>query len=199
MSVKTTDRPPTLTLSDGEFQQACKALAGAVSEYQPDLVVGIVTGGAYVADAMVPHLAGPPDTTLVDLRRPSTGVKERLKVGAVLRSLPPTVTDALRRFEVETRERFVRVKPPPSASDARQSVDTGFLAAVRSANRVLVVDDTVDSGRTLTAAVGLVRSTQAPVAVRTAVLTSTWKEPPVKPDYSLYDRTLLRFPWSFDA
>jgi phosphoribosylpyrophosphate synthetase len=161
--------------------------------------VGILTGGAYVADAMVPHLAGPPETALVDLRRPSTGIKERLKVGRLLRSLPPATANALRRLEVETRERFVRHKASPSPADLRESADPRFVAAVRSANRVLVVDDTVDSGRTLTAAVELVRCAKAPVDIRTAVLTSTWKDPPVTPDYSLYDRTLLRFPWSFDA
>ncbi len=35
--------------------------------------------------------------------------------------------------------------------------------------------------------------------VRTAVLTSTWRRPPVVPDYLLFQRTLLRLPWSFDA
>ena len=74
------------------------------------------------------------------------------------------------------------------------------LAALENARRVLIVDDTVDSGKTLLAASEAVRrAIGEDVQIRTAVITSTWRNPPVRADYCLYDRTLVRFPWSFDA
>jgi hypoxanthine phosphoribosyltransferase len=187
--------PETVDLDQARFEEACRALAGVTAGYEPDVLVGIATGGAVVARSLTPHLPGEPPAVVVRLRRPATGVKERLRADRLLRRLPTRVANLLRWIEVELRERFLRPTAPEGASDVGPEV----RRAIAGAERVLVVDDTVDSGRTLTAAVEIVRDAAPDTEVRTAVLTSTWRNPPVRPDYCLYDRVLLRFPWSLDS
>jgi hypoxanthine phosphoribosyltransferase len=186
--------PETVELDQVRFEDACRSLAEATAAFEPDVIVGIATGGAVVARSMAGHMPGSPAAVDVRLRRPSTGVKERLRLDRLLRRIPTRLADLLRWLEVEIRERFLRPTAPEAPEVAPEVRD-----AIAGARRALVVDDTVDSGRTLTAAVAIVRDAAPQAEVRTAVLTSTWRRPPVRPDYCLYDRVLLRFPWSLDS
>jgi hypoxanthine phosphoribosyltransferase len=194
-------RPATVDLDQGHFASCCRALAERLAAYEPDLVVGIANGGSYVAREVARNIHTRPTIADVTLRRPATGFKERLQVGRLLRRLPPWTNDALRWLEVEARERCLRLKQ--GGADAAEPVPPSDAYAVpetaRASRRIIVVDDTIDSGRTLMGAVALVRDRHPDASVRTAVLTSTWRNPPVRPDYCLFDRTLLRFPWSMDS
>lgn len=192
-------RPATFDLDEPRFEAACRRLADTTREFQPDVVVGIATGGARVAHLLAPHLDDSPVVAEVALRRPSTEVKERIDIGRVLRRLPTPLRNLLRWAEVELRELALRRRPAPPPNAGESAAGDGFGIALGSADRVLVVDDTVDSGRTLRTAVDVVRAHRPQAEVRTAVLTSTFRQPPVRADYALYDRTLLRFPWSFDV
>lgn len=191
--------PPTVDLDERAFQQACADLAGSLDGFEPDLLVGIATGGTYVAEAMAPHVTGAPPIAEVRLQRAATGVKERVGIGRLLQRLPQRLTNILRWLEVEFRELTLRRKGTLPLEAPPAAVDPSFDAAVRGAASILVVDDTVDSGRTLATALDIVRRRAPEATVRTAVLTSTFRRPPVRPDYCLHDRVLIRFPWSFDS
>jgi hypoxanthine phosphoribosyltransferase len=167
--------------------------------YDPDLLIGIYTGGAVVAREMEASL---PDAGRVDVRlqRPGTAIKSRLRIGTVLSRLPRPLANACRWLEVEFREATLRRGDVDYASaSARLAKDPALRDAVQSAQRVLVVDDTVDSGRTLGTVRKAVMMIGPDLDVRTAVLASTWRRPPHRPDFCLYDRTLLRLPWSMDV
>lgn len=196
--------PPVMDLTDRTFGTACDQLAEAVSEYEPDVVVAIATGGVHVAEAMAPKLPSEPVLEHLVLRRPSTGAKERFKAGAVLKRVPAWGANALRWLEVEAREFGLRNEDPSVGAEPMVRASPGLCPeasdTVGSARRLLIVDDTVDSGRTLSAAKEIVlRAGASPSGIRTAVLTSTFRRPPVRPDYCLHDRLLIRFPWSFDT
>lgn len=168
-------------------------------QFAPDLVVGIETGGARVADAMVEGL-GAPRLVGVRVQRPATKLKSRLDLGRFFSRLPRGVVDHLRWAEVEMREAMLRDRPAPVESAAGSLLATsGLQEAAVDARRILVVDDTIDSGRTLTIVTRAVEMVNPAAEIRTAVLASTWRRPPVQPDYCLYGRCLLRMPWSFDA
>jgi hypoxanthine-guanine phosphoribosyltransferase len=65
---------------------------------------------------------------------------------------------------------------------------------------VLVADDAIDSGVTLATVLGLLREVCPRGSdIRSAVITQTLMDPVVRPDYVLFQCTLCRFPWSFDA
>lgn len=119
-------------------------------------------------------------------------------MGTVLRRLPQRFKNILRISEVAARERFLGNRRQDKDLPVPQA-DSEFELEVSSAQRILIVDDTIDTGRTMLAAVAAVRSANPRADVRTAVLASTFRRPPVLTDYCLYERTMLTFPWSFDA
>lgn len=192
-------RPDRRDVYADDFRRLCEALAGEVHPFRPDLVVGIQTGGAYVAEAMLARL-GHPAYVAVRAQRPATRVKEKVRLGALVARLPRGVADILRWVEVEFRERGLRRTPAEDAViDFSAAQADELRAAAAPARRILVVDDTIDSGRTLSGVTRAVRATAPEAEVRTAVLASTWSNPPVRADHCLFDRTLLRLPWSLDA
>lgn len=189
-------------VDQGCLDDLCQDLVERTRDFCPDLVIGIATGGEVVARAMLPFFDDEPAILAIRLQRPGTQVKRLVRADLLLGRLPRRVVDVMRWFEVEYRElafRVTRRATAPSIRSPRDQVVLDLLAPAQDARRILVVDDTVDSGRTLGLAVDLVRSVSPDAVVRTAVLTSTWRRPPLVPDYLLFARTLLRLPWSFDA
>ncbi|TFV62797.1 UNVERIFIED_ORG: hypothetical protein E4P37_16440 [Bacillus sp. AZ43] len=199
-SIQRMIRPPARRDLYGEgFGTVCGQLAEAVRDYGPDLVVGIETGGARVAEAMLATM-GDPAYLSVRIQRPATKVKSSLRIGRLVSRLPRPLADGLRWAEVELRETSLRSRRPSVESTAQQLLGTtGLQHAAEKAQRILVVDDTIDSGRTLLTVRRAVELASPRAEIRTAVLASTWRRPPVRPDYCLFGRTLLRMPWSFDA
>lgn len=182
-----------------DFVEICLELAATVHDYAPDLVIGIERGGARVAEEMLEAL-GQPEYVAVRVQRPGTQAKSSLRLGGVISRLPRIVTEHLRWLEVEVREQALRTDRSPAGAEWAGSDELlSALTFSRSFQRIVVVDDTIDSGRTVTVVREALRRTCPGAEVRIAVLASTWRNPPVRPDYCLHDRTLLRLPWSLDA
>jgi hypoxanthine phosphoribosyltransferase len=192
-------RPQFLSVNDEQLATLSAALVDRVRDMDPDLLIGLATGGVYVADAMrLAYGSEAPPLVTLRIRRPSTATKERLSVDAVLSRLPTKVSYLLRWVEVELRECALSREhtPEPVRSNLIRPTDGALIA---KAERVLIVDDTVDSGRTLSAAVATVKAHNPRCQVRTATIASTWRRPPVTPEYVLLPRTLVRFGWSLDT
>ncbi|WP_298459329.1 phosphoribosyltransferase [uncultured Cellulomonas sp.] len=190
-------------MTQRELRVMCAQLAERIRPYDPDLVVGIATGGADVAVAIAESLGGP-RVAIVKSQRPGTLVKQSRPVAGMLAALPERLANHARWLEVEYRELayYLHVRRHGSDQSEPQSriVDPEALAeTVAEASRVLVVDDTLDSGQTLRGVVDAVREANPAADVHTAVLATTWRRPPVHPDYVLKPRLLLRLPSSFDA
>jgi hypoxanthine phosphoribosyltransferase len=226
------------SLDNDAFYAACAALMHQVLEvFQPDLLVGVRTGGLVVAEAMA--RAAPRAIPVMPLtcRRAATGMKSRIKVlPAVLASLPRPAVDGLRWLEhhllTARRRNGTRTQqidhaeaaaigrhlaqPSPAHASPLQASPLRASRAQASplhasplhasplhasrAQRVLVVDDAVDSGVTLATVLRLLRETSpADTELRSAVVTVTLAQPLAEPDFVLYRGVLCRFPWSFDA
>jgi hypoxanthine phosphoribosyltransferase len=196
-------RQPVISLDSQDFDAVCADLMATVHrDMAPDLVVGIPTGGAYVAEAMTK--AAQTDLTVLELtcRRPSSKLKKGSSLKKMLTRLPRPVVDHLRVIEhaVLTRK---PPRPPEQGyqflKDELERIADWFAAARRPAS-VLVVDDAIDSGATLLQVSDMLRS-MAPhgTTIRSAVVTVTTDRPLVWPDYTMFHRQLCRFPWSLDA
>jgi hypoxanthine phosphoribosyltransferase len=172
------------------------------ADFAPTLLVGIKNGGLVVAETMARFAASRPPVMPLTSRRAATGTKSRLPLlRTMLLALPMSARDLLRRVE---HRYFIA---PRAQAGRQQYVDQTEANAIRqhlSANsgpeRVLVVDDAVDSGVTLGAVLHVLRDIALPgTEMRAAVITQTLDNPTVRPDYALHHGTLCRFPWSFDA
>lgn len=170
------------------------------SDFHPDALIGIATGGLRVVDAM------PAEGLLTmscTLRRPGTERKQTARcVKQLIRRLPVPVCDAIRIAEDFYLERRpIGEEPPLSDQLLEEAERIGSEVRAADVQRIALVDDAVDSGTTMARVAGvLTRHLPPTVDMRTAVLTTT--RVPARsahvPDYTLFERTLLRFPWSMD-
>jgi len=191
------------TLKQGDFDAACASLMRTVSQdYEPTLLVGIRTGGLVVAEAMARSVGRPPTVMALTCRRPGTAAKSRLPLlHEMLAILPKEAVDTMRILEHRLLSpRRQRQAKPPNVDRAEAAAIADHLRNAHSLQRVLVVDDAVDSGVTLATVIELLRGVCLEATeIRTAVITVTLKQPRIMPDFALYHGVLCRFPWSFDA
>jgi hypoxanthine phosphoribosyltransferase len=177
------------------FTAHCRALSDlAIPDYSPDLVVAIRQGGLHVAREMLSDAASGIGLVTVAAHRPGTAVKRRLDTAIVVRRLPRSLANGLRILEHYARLYLGSGSQPPTVE-----VDSATRLRVAASARILVVDDAVDSGTTLDAVLRHLAALGR-AEIRTAVLTVTFPQPAVLPDYTVYPKgVLLRFPWSDDA
>lgn len=183
-----------ITMDKGQFKTACKLLRAQVDRagYRPDGIIAIATGGIYVADE-----CGYPGVRRVTLRRKGTKAKRKL-LDRVIKRLPRKVNDALRILESRVLEITDR-RDVGHYAPVSFSAETLKWLSTRP-KRLLVIDDAVDSGHTLLRVVESLRSYLPDATILTAVITTTRRNPVIRPDFTLYsDQTLVRFPWSADS
>jgi hypoxanthine phosphoribosyltransferase len=186
------------------FDEVCAELMRHVTDdHRPDVLVGIRTGGLVVAESMARAAGGALPVLAVTCRRPSSRHKPTSsRVRHLVAQLPRPLLDQLRLVE-----HAILTRRPPSAPhddyrfDEREMHDLdAWLASSGEQPSMLIVDDAVDSGTTLSVVLGAIRG-RAPrgAAIRSAAITVTTERPLAWPDYTLYHRQLCRFPWSLDA
>lgn len=164
-----------------------------VDDYLPDAVVGIRTGGVYIADLFARQLGFNNGTALqISVYRPSSKNKKKI-FSSIAKFMPIKMLDFLRIIEAKMMFK----------SDGRSQIfDISLPVELESRNysRILVVDDAVDSGATLSAVLRMIESRYQGVEIKSAAITVTTDNPTVCPDYYLYkNSTLIRFPWSLDS
>lgn len=197
-----------ITLDRQGFHDACCDLAAHITSagFTPAMVIGIARGGDYVAETLCHHICPEPLRFSVTLQRPSTKAKSGLTT-KILRHLPRPVCNLLRIAEsriLAMTDRFRDTSLPDAdlpvclvdaLADAAQTVGHTDL---------LIADDAVDSGKTLKAVRDAVeqaaRQSGTEVRIKTAVITTTRRNPVLPPDFSHYPSgTIVRFPWAPDA
>lgn len=196
-------RQPVISLDNADFDAVCADLMDKVHrDSTPDLVIGIPTGGAYVAEAMTKAVETDLPVLELTCRRPSSKLKKGSPLKKMLTRLPRPVVDQLRVIEHAVLTR--KPAQPPAAgyqflADELEQV-AAWLAAAERPPSLLVVDDAIDSGATLLQVTDALRK-MAPhgTTIRSAVVTVTTDRPLIWPDYAMFNRQLCRFPWSLDA
>ena len=201
------------TLNDADLREAAIALNALVfKDFLPDIIIGIKTGGYIVAEQMAREAAHKPLLLAVSMQRESTKKKAKLK--NILRHFPYFITDKLRILEHRwlfrhceksqaTKQSTVEQKSGlPRSLKSLAMTETEDLRDVlrgRENAKILIVDDAVDSGRTLQDVLFAVReAADLSCEIRSAAITLTTDFSIINPDYLLYKNVLCRFPWSFD-
>jgi len=191
------------TLDREAFDAACARLMQHVlQDCQPDLLIGIRTGGLVVAEAMARTVGQKPIVMPLTSRRGSTGAKARVKfLPALLTMLPGRLVDGLRILEhrLLTPRRRAQGAQAQFVDPTEAAAICDRLAGLPPGRVAVVVDDAVDSGVTLAAVLQVLRSGTPSAEFRSAAITVTAEHPLAKPDYALIHGELCRFPWSFDA
>lgn len=189
-----------VTLFPEDFNIACAELSSKIKKsYSPDLVVGVLTGGGYVARNVMKAFDNETLYTEIKVQREGTEQKGKGLTKVVLRLLPTWALDILRMVESRCLEwksqktkskRYGKVEFP-------KEINT-FLER-DTKKKVLLVDDAIDTGATLKLVKDYIEERYSGVDIKVAVITVTMRHPVIDADFALYnDRTLIRFPWSHD-
>ena len=179
-----------ITLNMGAYEWCCRELEKQAAGFAPDLVVAIARGGIGVAYRMFEGVRH----AVIDVHRPSTGAKRRLRpLVRLVRWLPLWLRDGLRIAEARRLDRR-----PPRAVVPPEENARALREAAAGAQRILVVDDAVDSGASLRAVLDILEGCGA--QVRTASVAFTRLNQVACPHYHIFEPgTLVRFPGSIDA
>lgn len=192
-----------VTLTPEAFDGKCAELGRTVKTHHPgafDATVAIRTGGSRVCDSMAGVLSEDylGERHEVSIRRPSTKKKDGF-IGRILPLFPRPLLDMMRIAEAWTLNLQNRLHKPDQSADATLGNGLAAILSDRNTPEILIIDDAVDSGRTLAAVVRSILKANPNAKLTSAVITVTTSRPEVKPDFSLYsNHTLIRFPWSKD-
>lgn len=182
-----------ITVDNKIFGEMCRNLREQIIEsgYIPDIIVAIERAGVYVAEDM--HIK---DYFRVRCSREGTEAKKS-GFGRILRYLPAQINIILRKIEYHLllwRDKSVDYQP------RQVEVPTALKEILkRGGKKVLIVDDAVDSGRSLLSVINKLAEFSPNNIIRSAVITVTRPAPVCSPDFALYrNRTIIRFPWAED-
>lgn len=187
-----------IDLSYSGLEDVCKGMAENImsdSEFQFDIAIGIASGGIPVAKLLTKYLNNIP-VVHVRASRTTTSMKSASVIKQLILRLPRPVLNLLRVIE-----HFVQVRNP-SAVDRNISVEADTLKVIssQSVQNILIVDDAVDSGRSLAQVVNFIRKHNQNCHIATcAVVVTSLARTAHKPDYFKYSDVLIRFPWAADA
>ena len=180
-----------VSLLGSAFAESCRLLAQKISkDYNPDLVIGVLTGGGYVGKEVFSSLPHTKKRLYIETRiqRTNTKTKEKSIIRQIFKYSPIFLLDWMRMLEAVILEQKAKRKNPK-----REGV-------ISFPQDVLLIDDAIDSGATLHLLKEYLEKHYANIVVKIAVITVTTPNPIVDADYFLFhDRVLVRFPWSNDV
>ena len=190
-----------ITLNQESFSKACLELYRKVEDdgYQPDWVIGIASGGVKLLDEL--PLKNREKGLEVNLKRPSTKYKHDM---SWIKFLPKVILDNLRRVEsyfVEKKTKKSLLKNSNYRNSDKLNNVTAQLESMKcnfSHSKILIVDDAIDSGMTMSVVQQAILLFDSSATVKTAVIVKTLKYQFFKPDFFLFNEVLIRFPWSKD-
>ena len=152
--------------------------------YRPSTIVAVERGGLLLAEVVANGAGGSLRTMRVQRR----GGRLKKALGPLLRRAPTRLRDALRRAEHSSGVHRLL---------GRGAGSVGSTWSAGPTERVLVVDDAVDSGETMGLVLGALREAGA-TQTKVAVVTVTHESSRHLVDFA-WMSGLTRFPWSVDS
>lgn len=192
-----------INLLDNDFNEACHKLARLVkTDYSPDVLIGVLTGGGVVARAMLDKFDKPgfkPAYLEYKVQRNLTTKKEKIGLRKLLVLLPSFMVKLLINVEVQFLELKSKIRSPQRhiSKELHLSLKDQFQNC--GAKEILIVDDCIDTGATLKTLIDTIKQINSNLIIRVAVITVTHNKPVITPDYQLFSRTICRFPWSMEV
>lgn len=184
-----------INVTKADITKACETL---VSQFDCsfDLVVGIAEGGRFIAETIAQKLNLP--LLLVARQRSLTPHKNKMK--KILKHIPEKILNFIRIAENRCYEIGMKIRKKEEKINEITIIshDLSFFENPQIQN-ILLVDDAIDSGATIRDTEKFLQIKNENWQIKVAVITQTFKQPLRKADYQIYNRILLRFPWSNDS
>ena len=177
-----------LVLNFDDVQRMSVELAQKVEE-KPDLVVFVAKGSYLIGRAIAEYFKTP----LLEIKAERQGNRFKRKIQPLLCYLPDRLKTWLHKKEmkagIHTRN-----------SDRQVSIDVPDRLKENEFKRILLVDDSIDTGNTiLSAKNGLGKLYPQAIVNTAAFFVFDMSKAIVKTDYWLYGDTIFSAPWSSDS
>lgn len=184
-----------ITLNKNSLTIKCSELKSKI-ESDPQLIVGILNGGRYVVDELRSHFKES-EINLVKLRR-ETGPLDYFAHSFILKFLPISVLNRLRIYQgSQAKKKIVHLNRDRLSEEYLNfKFDDAFDK--KAIKRILIVDDAIDSGRTMFIVKNNLSRLFPNTEIKTAVISWTIETSIIKPDYYIFKEVLVRYPWSKD-
>lgn len=159
------------------------------SDYDFDLVI-FVARGAYRIGLDIANFKNAPVLEIFATRSKS---KAKTLLSPFLKMIPNSIKKSLRKKELNSG---IHEKN----SDRKISFDAKKYEQYKTCKKILLVDDSVDTGNTIIAAKNALAEYFNNAQIKVAALNIFDKaKKNVKIDYCLYENTIIRGPWSSDS
>ena len=183
-----------IDFTNADIEKACETL---ISQFDCrfDLVAGIAEGGRLIAETIAQKLNLP--VLLVIRQRSLTQHKNKTK--NIFKYIPKKTLNFVRIAENRCLEFLSKIRKNEEKSDKINIIsdDLSFFKNPQIKN-ILLVDDAIDSGATVKNVEKFLQTKNKNWNIKVAVITQTFKRPMRKADYQIYNKILIRFPWSND-
>lgn len=182
-----------ITLNKDLFLIKCEELHQKIN-LKPDIVIGILNGGRFVCNTLIDKQNFNKNIQLIKPNRYNRLKKYRRIFKPLLKVLPYKVLDKFRIYESNKSRRSMQALKLDELSNLKVNIDL----RVSSAQSILIVDDAIDTGRTMFIMKNNVQKLFPNAEIKTAVISWTIDTSFIVPDFYIFKNTLVRFPWSLD-
>lgn len=166
------------------------------TDFYPDIVIGVLNGAKVILEQFKKSEKFVTSQFVeVKLQRKTEKSKSNKFVLSVFKILPYAILDKLRMIESK------KVKSSITNIDFAMLDNLSFLLdhfPDIDVKRILIIDDAVDSGKTMYILRKQLNEKYPHAEIKSAVIAWTIEQSIVKPDYYLYKNILVRYPWSKD-
>ena len=185
-----------VTLSQEAFSKKCTELISNL-DFKPELVIGVMYGGGFVLQEIRSNeYFQQSKFELVKYQR-NQKVKKNRGIKILLKLLPYKVSDWMRVLESKKAKKSIASLNLKELS--KQEINLKFTSElVKPLQKVLIIDDAIDTGKTMFIIKNNLNRLFPNVQIKIAVISWTIETSIVKPDYFIFKNILVRFPWSKD-
>ncbi len=158
-----------------------------VSEYDYDLVI-FIAKGSYLIGKELSELNNVP---LLEIFATRKGSKLKKVLSPFLKLIPKTILIKLREKEMNSTYHETN-------NDRTVSFDENIYSRYKDKNKILLVDDSIDSGNSIVLTKNEVKKYFENADVKVAVF-NVMNKATIKPDFCVYKDTMICGPWSNDS
>ena len=158
-----------------------------IYDYNYDLVIFIAKGSYLIGE----ELASLNNADLLEIFATREGGKIKKIIKPLLKLIP-------KNFLIKLREKEMKSDFHEQRSDRKVSFDVNIYSKYRSKKNILLVDDSIDSGNSVKIARERIKDFFPDSNIKVAVF-NVMKKSTLKPDYTLYEDTMICGPWSADS
>ncbi len=192
------DYMKVITLNAIDFFEKLDELSDKI-DIVPDIVIEVLSAGGYLGKVIkVDEKFNKAQYKQIKIQRRGEYIKQSFFLKILFKLLPYRILNKLRLYESKKAKNSISALNLDELQKDNISFDhLGFLHQ-KSVKNILIIDDAIDTGRTMFIIKNSLQKQFPKANIKTAIISWTLENSIIKPDFYIYKNVLVRFPWSKD-